>query len=84
MSTVVDIAPSRTNGAHLAMWTIGAILLVGGIVLGVVGFTIATDPGTSNPERLAQGGLALTVGSSVASFGLLLTLIAWTIAAAKR
>lgn len=82
MSTADDTTPVRTNGAHAAMWAVGAIFFVGGIILAVVTWNLGTA--SSDPATLARSFVAVYIGIGVSSFGVLLLLIAWTIAAAKR
>lgn len=82
MSDIDHPTPVRTNGAHAAMWAVGAIFLVGGVVLAVVTWNLGIA--ASDATTLARSLVAVYIGVGVASFGLLLLLIAWTVAAAKR
>lgn len=82
MSDIDHPTPVRTNGAHAAMWAVGAIFFVGGIVLAVVTWNLGTS--AADQGTLARSFVAVYIGVGVASFGVLLLLIAWTVAAAKR
>lgn len=81
-----ELYPSapRTNTAHVAMWVVSILLLVGGTVLSIVALNIMGTSSAYDVGRLTAGSGGFVLGTSMAGFGLLLFVIAWTIAAARR
>ena len=83
MTASIPTTATRTNHAHAAMWAVGFVLLLGGAALTVTGVLTLQGVNTSL-DAITKGSIALYLGGGVSSLGLLLVVIAWTIAAARR
>lgn len=71
-------ATPRRNAPLIAMAVVGAILTLGGAIITFVA-SAAILKGAFNPSL----GLMVTYTSSLAGLGVLLLVIAWTVAAAR-
>jgi len=79
MADQYNQTPQRRNHYLISMAVVGIVALLGGLIWVAVAYRMSSATDTS-PVVL----LGITLGSWLSGFGLVLLVIAWTIAAARH
>lgn len=80
--TEVQIPVYRPNPYLRSMFVVGLVLTTLGVVWALIGYS-AVDHASGLSDAWLRGNADIAIGAGLASFGVLLLLISWIIAAAR-